>query len=80
MDLSKPTLDRNKLWENKIKNENLNFDKNYVEKNILIWEKNILNDFDPNYSKKKNEVQEMESYKKRPRKEQKKPVKGKGKK
>ena len=59
MDLTKPTLDRNKLWNNKIKNENLNFDKNYVEKNIALWEKNILNDFDTNYSKKKNEVQEM---------------------
>ena len=34
----------------------------------------------PNYSKKKNEVQEMESYKKIQRKEQKKQVKGKGKK
>jgi hypothetical protein len=81
MDLSKPTLDRNKLWENKIKNENLNFDKNYVEKNILIWEKNILNDFDPNYSKKKNEVQEVESFKKIPKREQKRPQKSqKGKK
>ena len=50
------TLDRNKLWENKVKNENLNFDKKYVEKSIIDWEKNILNDFDPNYSKKKNEI------------------------
>ena len=82
MDLTKPTLDRNKLWENKVKNENLNFDKNYVEKNILIWEKNILNDFDPNYSKKKNEIQEVESYKKIPRidaKKGQKSQKGKGK-
>ena len=58
LDLTKPTLDRNKLWENKMKNENYNFDKIYVEKNIIDWEKNILNDFDPNYSKKKNEVVE----------------------
>ena len=56
LDLTKQTLDRNKLWENKVKNENLNFDKKYVEKNIIDWEKNILNDFDPNYSKKKNEI------------------------
>ena len=56
LDLSKQLLDRNKLWENKVKYENYDFDKKYVEKNIFDWEKNILNDFDPNYSKKKNEV------------------------
>jgi hypothetical protein len=56
LDLKKQTLDRNRLWENKVKNENLNFDKKYVEKSIIDWEKNILNDFDPNYSKKKNEI------------------------
>ena len=65
LDLTKPTLDRNKLWDNKIKNENYNFDKIYVEKNIVDWEKNILNDFDPSYSKKKNEVVE-ENIKKMP--------------
>ena len=58
LDLTKQILDRNKLWENKVKNENLNFDKKYVEKNIIDWEKNILNDFDPNYAKKKNEIEE----------------------
>ena len=56
LDLTKQILDRNKLWENKVKNENFDFDKKYVEKNIFDWEKNILNDFDPNYSKKKNEI------------------------
>ncbi len=55
MDLTKPTLNKNKIWENKLKNENLYFDKKYVEQYISSWEKNILNDFDPNYSKKKNE-------------------------
>ena len=79
LDLTKPTLDRNKLWENKVKMENLEFDKKYVEKNILNWENNILNDFDPNYSKKKNVIQEPENFKKIPKKEQ-KPNKGKGKK
>ena len=58
LDLTKQILDKNKLWDNKVKNENLDFDKNYVEKYIINWEKNILNDFDPNYSKKKNEIVE----------------------
>ena len=80
MDLTKPTLDKNKLWENKVKNENLAFDKKYVEKYISSWEKNILNDFDPNYSKKKNEIPEVDNFKKMPIKDQKKPAKGKGKK
>jgi hypothetical protein len=80
MDLTKPTLDRNKIWENKLKKENLDYDRNYVEKIIVNWEKNILNDFDPNYSKKKNQVQEVENFKKIPRREQKKKAKGKGKK
>jgi hypothetical protein len=78
MDLTKPTLNKNKIWENKLKNENLYFDKKYVEQYISSWEKNILNDFDPNYSKKKNEP-EVENFKKIPPKEQKKTVK-KGKK
>ena len=77
LDLTKPTLDRNKLWENKVKKENLDFDKKYVEKNIYDWEKNILNDFDPNYSKKK-EVQEPENFRKVPAKLQR--AKGRGKK
>ena len=65
LDLKKQILDRNKLWENKVKNENFNFDKKYVEKNIIDWEKNILNDFDHNFSKKKNEIIE-ENIKKMP--------------
>ena len=81
LDLTKPTLDKNKLWENKVKKENFDFDKQYVEKNILNWEKNILNDFDPNYSKKKNEVVEPENFRKIPSRMQKgNASKGKGKK
>ena len=80
LDLTKQILDRNKLWENKVKNENLVFDKNYVEKYITNWEKNILKDFDPNYLKKKNEIQEVENFRKIPRKEDKKAAKGKKKK
>ena len=81
LDLTKHTLDRNKLWENKIKKENFDFDKNYVEKIILNWEKNILNDFDPNYSKKKNEVVEPENFRKVPPRAQKgNASRGKGKK
>jgi hypothetical protein len=80
LDLNKQILDRNKLWENKVKNENLVFDKNYVEKYISNWEKNILKDFDPNYLKKKNEIQEVENFRKIPRKEDKKAAKGKKKK
>ena len=80
MDLTKPTLNRNKIWGNKLKEENLVFDKQYVEKYISSWEKNILNDFDPNYSKKKNEIPEVENFKKIPPKEQKRTAKGKGKK
>ena len=80
LDLTKQVLDRNKLWDNKVKNENLDFDKKYVEKYISNWEKNILNDFDPNYSKKKNDIiEEKENFKKIPKKEQKQ-GKGKGKK
>ena len=78
LDLTKQTLDRNKLWENKIKKEELDYDKDYVEKHILDWEKNILNDFDPNYSKKKNEVVEPENFRKVPTKMQR--GRGKGKK
>ena len=80
LDLNKQILDRNKLWENKVKNENLVFDKNYVEKYISNWEKNILKDFDPNYLKKKNEIPEVENFRKIPRKDDKKAVKGKKKK
>ena len=80
LDLNKQILDRNKLWENKVKNENLVFDKNYVEKYISNWEKNILKDFDPNYLKKKNEIPEVENFRKIPRKDDKKPAKGKKKK
>ena len=76
MDLTKPTLNRNKIWENKLKKENLDFDRNYVEKNIVNWEKNILNDFDPNYSKKKIEP-EVENFKKIPQREKKGQKKGK---
>jgi len=80
LDLNKQILDRNKLWENKVKNENLVFDKNYVEKYISNWEKNILKDFDPNYLKKKNEIPEVENFRKIPRKDDKKAAKGKKKK
>ena len=80
MDISKAILDKNKIWENRVKNENLDFDKKYVEKYIINWEKNILNDFDPNYSKKKEEIQEVENFKKIPPKEQKRGGKGRGKK
>ena len=80
LDLTKQILDRNKLWENKVKNENLVFDKNYVEKYISNWEKNILKDFDPNYLKKKNEIPEVENFRKIPRKDDKKAAKGKKKK
>ena len=80
LDLTKKLLDRNKLWENKVKNEAMDFDKKYVEKNIRDWEKNILNDFDPNYSKKKNEVIEPENFRKIPKGMQKGNAKGKGKK
>ena len=80
LDLNKQILDRNKLWENKVKNENLVFDKNYVEKYISNWEKNILKDFDPNYLKKKNEIPEVENFRKIPRKDDKKTAKGKKKK
>ena len=79
LDLTKKILDRNKIWENKVKNENFNFDKNYVEKNIIDWEKNIFNDFDPNYSKKKNEFVE-ENIKKIPTRTAKKNNTRKGKK
>ena len=77
LDLTKQTLDRNKLWENKIKKEELDYDKDYVEKHILDWEKNILNDFDPNYSKKKNEVVEPENFRKVPTRMQRGKRKGK---
>ena len=80
LDLNKQILDRNKLWENKVKNENLVFDKNYVEKYISNWEKNILKDFDPNYLKKKNEIPEVENFRKIPRKEDKQAAIGKKKK
>ncbi len=70
LDITKPTLDKNKLWENKLKKENIDFDKNYVEKIIYDWEKNILNDFDPNYSKKKNVVIEQENFRKAPNRAQ----------
>ena len=80
LDLNKQILDRNKLWENKVKNENLVFDKNYVEEYISNWEKNILKDFDPNYLKKKNEIPEVENFRKIPRKDDKKAAKGKKKK
>jgi hypothetical protein len=80
MDISKAILDKNKIWENRVKNENLDFDKKYVEKYIINWEKNILNDFDPSYSKKKEEIQEVENFKKIPPKEQKRGGKGRGKK
>ena len=81
LDLTKRVLDRNKLWDNKCKKEDFDFDKNYVEKIILNWEKNILNDFDPNYSKKKNEVVEPENFRKVPPRAQKGNAnKGKGKK
>ena len=80
LDLNKQILDRNKLWENKVKNENLVFDNNYVEKYISNWEKNILKDFHPNYLKKKNEIPEVENFRKIPRKDDKKAAKGKKKK
>ena len=81
LDLTKPTLDRNKLWENKVKKEEFEYDTNYVEKHIKDWEKNILNDFDPNYSKKKNEVIEPENFRKFPPKTHRgNASKGKGKK
>ena len=76
MDVTKPTLNRKKIWEYKLKKENLDFDRNYVEKNIVNWEKSILNDFDPNYSKKKIEP-EVENFKKIPQREKKGQKKGK---
>ena len=63
LDLTKPILDREKIYENKMKKETLDYDKNYVENIIGKWEKNILNDFDPNYLKKKPEVPEVETFK-----------------
>ena len=67
LDLSKKILDQKKLWENKLKKEEFDFDKKYVEKTIYDWEKNILHDFDPNYSKKKNEIVEQDFRKIPPR-------------
>ena len=81
LDLTKQILDKNKLWENKLKKENFDFDKKYVEKLIYDWEKNILNDFDPNYLKKKNLVVEQENFRKAPSRVQRGNInKGKGKK
>lgn len=65
LDLSKPTLDRKKIWKNKVKQEELDSDKKYVGKAIGEWEKNILNDFEPNYLKKKVE-EEVPDYKRPP--------------
>ena len=52
IDLSIPTLDPNKIWKNKCKNEDFAFDNNYVGKNIDNWEKTILNDYFPDLGKK----------------------------
>lgn len=49
------TLNRNKLWRNKVKKEMLTFDDNYV-KTLTNWEENILNDYLPqDPSKAKND-------------------------
>ena len=45
-------MDPNKIWKNKCKNEEFNFDNNYVWKNINNWEKTILNDYFPDLGKK----------------------------
>ena len=63
LDLTKHIMKKEKIYENKVKKEMLDFDKNYVENIIGKWEKNILNDFDPNYLKKKPEP-EVETFKK----------------
>lgn len=46
LDIFSNTLDVNKLWCNKVKNERKAFDISYV-KTISMWEKNILNDYLP---------------------------------
>jgi hypothetical protein len=64
LDLSVKVMNEDKFWDNKIKRENLEFDKNYVENTLKLWENNILSDFDPNYLKKKNENIEVDNLKK----------------
>lgn len=41
LDLSVPTLDPRKLWNNKLKQEELIFNKDYVS-NLASWEENYL--------------------------------------
>jgi hypothetical protein len=43
LDLKKGSLNPEKLWTNKVRNEENNFDVNYV-KTLTIWEKNVLGD------------------------------------
>ncbi len=46
LDLSKRTLNPDKLWVNKVRKEKLNFDNDYV-KTLVNWEKNVLEDVVP---------------------------------
>jgi hypothetical protein len=59
INLNIPVLDKNKLWKNKLKNEEIDDQINYVGKTITDWEKNILLDYFPDFNKKnKEEVKE----------------------
>ena len=60
IDLNIPTLDPKKIWKNKVKNEESEFDNNYVGKTITDWEKTILNDYFPNIGKKEQEVKNID--------------------
>ena len=51
LDLNVKTLNDNKIWDNKLINENLTSDKNYVQ-NLNQWEENT---FENNDDKKKND-------------------------
>lgn len=80
LDLTKPTLIRNKIWKNKLKQEELESDKKYVRFTIGEWEKNILNDFDTTYLKKKLDSSENDTKKIPPKMVKGSTAKGKGKK
>jgi hypothetical protein len=43
LDVKKGSLNPEKLWTNKVRNEEKDFDVNYV-KTLTIWEKNVLGD------------------------------------
>lgn len=53
LDLTVKTLDKKKLWNNKVKKENLDFDTNYV-KTLTEWEKNTLGELPKVQEKEKN--------------------------